>query len=125
MNASIPCAGGADGELLQQARSDPLALEVVGDGERGLGGVRVAQPDVVADGDDALPAVVPHHPDQRALVGPVRLDERAHEPVAGEGEPVEAEEAAADGEVGEEVDERGDIVLGRGRAGGASCRHGG
>ena len=77
------------------------------------------------DGDDALLAGVAHHADQRAPLGPVRLDERAHEPVAGEGEAMEAEEPAADGEVGEEVDERGDIVLGRGRAGGAWCRHGG
>ena len=39
------------------------------------------------------------------------VDERAYEAFAGEGEAVEAEEAAADGEVGEEGDERRDVVL--------------
>ena len=109
-----PVSGGADGQLFQQAGSDPLALEVVCDSESGLGGVRVAQADVVAHGDDALAAFVPHHPDQGALFRPVRLDERAHEALAGKGEPVEAEEPATDGKIGEEVDERGDIVVRRG-----------
>ena len=111
MNASMPCAAARDGELLEQARADALALVVVGDGERGLGRVRVAQPDVVADRDDALLAGVAHDADQRALLGPVGIDERAHEAVAREGEPVEAEEAAADGEVAEERDERADVVV--------------
>ena len=114
MNASIPCAAARVGELLEQARPDPLALVVVGDRERGLGRVRVAQANVVADRDDPLLAGVPHHADQGALLGPVRLDERAHEPLACEGEAVEAEKAAPEREVGEEVDERGDVAVGRG-----------
>ena len=111
MNASIPWRGGPLGELLEQARADALALEVVGDGERGLGRVRVAEADVVADGDDPLVARLAHDADQRALLGPVGRDEGAHEAVAGEGEAVEAEEAAPHGECGEERDERRDVVL--------------
>ena len=56
MNASMPCAAARCGELLEEAGADALALEVVGDGERRLGRVRVAEPDVVPDRDDALVA---------------------------------------------------------------------
>ena len=73
--------------------------------------LRVAEADVVADGDDALVARLAHDADQRALLGPVGRDEGAHEPVAGQGEAVEAEEAAPHGEFGEERDEGGDVVL--------------
>ena len=59
------------------------------------------------------------------LLGPVGLDEGAREPVACEGEAVEAEEAAADGERGEERDERRDVALdGRAQAQRA-CRRAG
>ena len=49
-----PALRGALGQLLEQPRADPLALLVVGDGEGGLGGARIAQPHVVADRDDRL-----------------------------------------------------------------------
>ena len=62
----------------------------------------IAEADVIPDADDALVRRIAHDPDQRAALGPVRLDEAPHEPVACDGEAVEAEEAAADGEVGEE-----------------------
>ena len=39
-----PVLGGAGAELLEQPRADPLPLEFVGDRERDLGRVRVAQP---------------------------------------------------------------------------------
>ena len=72
MNASMPWAAARWCELLEQAGADALALEVVGDGERRLGGVRVAEPDVVADRDDAFFADVAHDADQRAPSRPSR-----------------------------------------------------
>ena len=35
-NVAIPCGRGGLGQLLEEARADPLALERVGDGERDL-----------------------------------------------------------------------------------------
>ena len=114
--------GGALGKLLEEAGADALALEVVGDGERCLRRVRVAEADVVADRDDPFVARLAHDADQRPLLGPVGLDEGACEPVAGEGETVKAEEAAADGELGEERHERRARRSSTERAGGASSR---
>ena len=95
-------SGSALRQLLEQPRADPLALELVGNRERRLGRLRIAEADVVPDADDACVGAIAHDADQRAALGPVRLDEAPHEAVAGDGEAVEAEEAAADGEVGEE-----------------------
>ena len=73
----------------------------------------IAEADVVPHRDDPLFVDVAHDADQRALVGPVRLHERAHEAVAGEGEAVEAQESAPERQVAEEVDEGRDVVVGR------------
>ena len=62
---------GALGELLEETGADSLALEVVGDRERRLGRMGVAEPDVVPDRHDALLVDVAHDADQRALLGPV------------------------------------------------------
>ena len=99
------------GELLEEAGSDPLALEVVRDREGGLGCARVAEAHVVADGNHALVARLAHDADQRSLLCPVGRDEGAHEAIAGQGEAVEAEEAAPHGQCGKERDEGGDVFL--------------
>ena len=113
--------GGPGGELLEQAGADAVALIVVGDRERRLGGVPVAQPDVVAERHDPLLVRLAHDADERALLLPVGLDEGAREALAGGGEAVEAEEAAVDGEAGEELDDgRGVVADGRAQAHGAS-----
>ena len=93
-------------ELLEQARPDSAALEVVGDGERDLGRVGLAQPRVAREGDDALLARVAERPEQRADVGPVRLDPRLDEPAPQLREAVEAQVAAPLGEAGEELEQR-------------------
>ena len=103
--------GGALRELLDHPRADALALEVVGDRERGLGQVGVAKAHVVADRDDPLVVGVAHDPDERPASGKVRLDEGSREPVVRVGEPVEAQEAASHGEPGEERHDRRNVGL--------------
>ncbi len=98
-------------ELLEEAGADALALEVVGDCERGLGRAGVAEADVVPDRHDPLLAGLAHDADQRSLLRPVGRDEGAHEAVAGQREAVEAEEAAADRQFCEERHERRNVVL--------------
>ena len=91
----------------------PLPWKLVGDGERRLGRLRIAEADVVPDADDALVGRIAHDADQGAALGPVGLDEAPDEPVACDGEAVEAEEAATDGEVGEERHHAAHVLLGR------------
>ena len=78
--------GGPGRELLEQSRADPSPLELVTDGERDLGGARVAQPDPVRNGDD--PAV--ERPEQRAALLPVRVEQRLDELRPERGKAVEA-----------------------------------
>ena len=52
--ASHAAAGGAVGQLLEQARADPAALLFVGDHERDLCGRGVTQPHVVRDADNPV-----------------------------------------------------------------------
>ena len=99
---------GAGRELLEQSRADPSPLELVADGERDLGGARVAQPHPVRDRDDT--AV--ERPDQRAALLPVRLEHRLDELRPERGKAVEAEIAAALGEVGEEREQRVGVLRG-------------
>ena len=91
----------------------PLPWKLVRDGECRLGRLRIAEADVVPDADDALVGRIAHDADQGAALGPVGLDEAPDEPVACDGEAVEAEEAAADGEVGEERHHAAHVRLGR------------
>ena len=74
-----PDLGGSRRQLLEQPRPDPAALVLVGDGEGRLGELRVAQPDVVGDGDDALSLVVDQCAQQRSTFPPVRLEHRLAE----------------------------------------------
>ena len=74
-----PDARRARGELLEQPRADPASLLGVGDGEGRLGDGRVAQPDVVADRDDALAVLVGERAEQRAALGPVGIEQRLDE----------------------------------------------
>src|SRR5919204_769767 len=91
------------GEALEQARSDPMPLELVGHGERGLSGCWVAQAVVLADGDDPLVAVGPRdRADEDATVGPVGVQEVRHELVIDGPETVEAQVCAVLGESPEE-----------------------
>ncbi len=99
------------GELLEEAGSDAFALEVVCDGEGGLGRARVAEAHVVTDGNHALVARLAHDADQRSLLCPVGCDEGAHETITREGEAVETEEATPHGQRGEERDKGGDVFL--------------
>ena len=103
-----PGPGRPGRELLEQARADPAPLELVADGERDLGGARVAQPDPVRDGHDA--AV--ERPEQRAALLPVRLEHRLDELRSERGEAVEAEVAAVLRQVGEELEQRVGILRG-------------
>ena len=103
----------ASGKLLEQARSDTLALVVVRNGKCSLGRGGVAQPNVVAHRDDALLATVAHHADQGTPFGPIRLDQGAGEPLAGDNEAVKAQEAASHRELGEERDESRNVTLDR------------
>src|SRR5918999_1128128 len=62
------------GELLQQTRADPLALELVGDRERHLGASGIAQPEVVAERDDPLVALGSDRARERPALEPVRVE---------------------------------------------------
>ena len=105
--------GGERRELLEQARADAAALELVGDGEGHLGGRRVAQPIVGRHRHHALASVRRERPDQRAAVGPVRVERVADQRGRERREPVEAQVEALRGEALEEREERGPVGLGR------------
>ena len=94
--------GGALGELLEQARADPVALVRVGHGERRLGEGGVAQARIAPEGDDALPAVLCERPDECAPLVPVGLEQRLDELRAEHREAVEAQVEAALGQALEE-----------------------
>ena len=105
--------GGERRELLEQARADAAALELVGDGEGHLGGRRVAQAVVGRDRHDALASVRRERSDQRAAIGPVRVERVADERGGERGQPVEAQVEALRREALEERQERGPVGLGR------------
>ena len=69
-----PDPRGAGRELLEQAGADAAALPGVGDGEGRFGERRVAQADVVREGDDLLLAVVGERAEEGAALVPVRLE---------------------------------------------------
>ena len=75
-SARSPCAAASAASRSSRRVPIAAALELVGDGERGLGRVRVAQPHVARERDDPLAAVVAERADERAALGPVRLEER-------------------------------------------------
>ena len=105
--------GGERRELLEQARADAAAVELVGDGEGHLGGRRVTQPVVGRHRHHALASVRRERPDQRAAVGPVRVERVADQRGRERREPVEAQVEALRGEALEEREERGPVGLGR------------
>ena len=83
---AIPASPARERELLEQARADPAALLLVGDGERDLGGRGVAQARVARERDDRARAVRPRErADERAALGPVGVEERLDEPAARRG----------------------------------------
>ena len=86
-----PDLGRALRELLEQPGADAAALVLVGDGERRLGELAVAQADVVGDGDDPLALLVDQRAQEHPALLPVRLDERLDEPRAELREAVEAQ----------------------------------
>ena len=49
---------GDETQMLQQQRADAVALELVANGERDLGAMRIGAADVTADADEALAAVL-------------------------------------------------------------------
>ena len=108
-------------ELLEQSRADAPALVVVGDGERDLRRLRVAQPREVRDGDDpVVDRSRRAHPPraQSALVsGSTRrcVDAPGTRGTAGTGSPCERPR--------EELEQRVRVVRRPGAAGAASCRH--
>lgn len=111
----MPGFGCAPRKLLEQPGARALALDLVGDRERHLGRERVAEPCVLGERDDAVHTVVVGvHPDERASVDPVGLDEMVGKRGVDMAHPVEAEIAAVLGESLEERDE-GACVAARGR----------
>ncbi len=106
MNRAMPSADGAPRELLEHARGDPDALFGVGDGERDLGGVRIAQPRVAGERDDALGAGPGLRADQRAARRPVGVEVGVDEPGVRSHGGEEAEAHALRGEPREERGER-------------------
>ena len=74
--ASDPVLGRKRRQALEHAGADAVSLQFVGDGERGLGRVRVPQPDIEGDRDD-LPVELP---EQRTTLDPVRLETRLDQP---------------------------------------------
>ena len=116
-----PVPGGALGELLDEARADAAALVRVGDGEGSLGDARVAQTRVVREGDHPLGAVLDERAEQRAPLGPVRVEHLLDDLWPERGEPVEAHVEALLGQSAEEVEDRiGVVPHGRAKAKGAS-----
>ena len=112
-NALDAVRGGERRELLEQARADAAAVELVGDGEGHLGGGRVTQPVVGRHRHHALASVRGERPDQRAAIGPVRVERVADQRGRERREPVEAQVEALRGEALEEREERGPVGLGR------------
>ena len=113
MNASIPWAAARSASCSSSLVPMPLPWNSSATANAASAGLGIAQADVVPDADDPLGGGVAHDPDQGAALGPVGRDEAAHESVACDREAVEAEEAAADGEVGEELHHRGHVGLAR------------
>ena len=114
MNASIPCVAARCASCSSSRVPMPLPWNSSATANAASADCGIAEADVVPDADDALLGAIAHDPDQRAALGPVGLDEAPHEAVACDGEAVEAEEAAADGEVGEERHHPGHVRFGRG-----------
>ena len=75
-----PDLGRARRELLEQPGADAAALVLVGDRERRLGELAVAQSDIVGDGDEPLAFIVDERADQHPTLLPVRVDEGLDEP---------------------------------------------
>jgi hypothetical protein len=67
-------AAGDGGELLEQARPDPTALQLICDRKRDLGLGRISQPVVGGHGHDPRAVRVCERSHQRAPLGPVRLE---------------------------------------------------
>ena len=98
------------GQLLEQTSPDPAPLVVVGDGERDLGGVAVAQPDVARERDDAI---VRDRGDECTSFRPVGVERGFHQPRVDARMTVEAQVEALVRELGEEPDERRGVGAGR------------
>ena len=102
-------------ELLEEARRRAAALQLVGDGEGDLSCRGVAQPRVLGERDDSLVACsVGEQADQRAAIGPVRIEVRLHERLVDAANAVKAEVAAVLRQMLEECDE-GARIAARGR----------
>ena len=101
------CPGG---QALQQPSADPSPMLRVGDGERRLGQRRIAEAHVVSDRDDALAVLVGERPEQRAALGPVRLEQRLDQLRPQVRQPVEAAMQALGRESAVEVEERRRVV---------------
>ena len=93
-------------QLLEQPRSDPSTLELVRhrEGNLGLGGI--TEPVVRRDRDDAVAAVGAQGADQRAALGPVRIQDPLDERRCERGHAVEAEVKALGREPLEERQQR-------------------
>ena len=101
-----PCHRRRLGELLEQPGPDPLALELVGDGERDLGAGVVSKPNEVRQRDDPLRlAVLGQSAHKRPALVPVGLDERLDRGRGERGKAVEAPVDAALGQTAEELDQ--------------------
>ncbi len=101
-----PGGGGVRGESLEQPRTDPVAVELVGDGKGDFGAMRVAQPDVGGECDRPHAAVRPGElPEQRAARRPVSLERAGNGFRVDRGRTVEAQITAVGRQREEEVDQ--------------------
>ena len=93
-------------QLLEQPRSDPSTLELVRHRERNLGLGGITEPVIGRDRDDAVATVRAQSPDQRAALGPVRIQDPLDERRCERGHAVEAEVKALGREPLEERQQR-------------------
>ena len=97
-------------ELLEQPRADAVALELVGDREGDLRRRGVAKPHVARERHDPLLRPLAERADQRAALGPVRIEEGRDELGRQRGKAVKALVHALVGESSKEREHRLGVV---------------
>ncbi len=105
-----PLFRGTRRQLLEQTRTNPSPLILIGDGEGDLGYVALAQTHVTTQSDNALAVIGRDRTNQRPTLRPVRLEIFRGEPSVDRRMAVKPEIEAQVGELGEEADESVGVV---------------